>query len=520
MLKWVLIVVGVLAVLGIGIYAVSMQQGAPAVANVVVSPTSAPEATVPAQPTDVPTPSPVPPTPTPTIWTFAAGSEILGEDVGGLTEDVATTRVAAALDQYKRTLTLETQGYSTTLDTADVLTLPDAEKLVGSGRDLAQADKPVDLPLEDGINNTALTSFLDGIAPKITHAMATTVISDAKAITETYTFTAQPARKLEVQASAEKIAQAILAPHSADQVDLVTEETVAQRPPFSELDRVLQDHAAYWKGVAGFYVHDLQTGETLTYNGDTVFSGASVMKVPIMIFAYSRLGKLNDTQHEWMRKMIIDSENLEANSLLAAAVNSEGTEAALEGVNEMSKMLKDLGLEHSYQLIPYESGEWLIQQSLLPSGGPKHEGAAPYMAPDPYIRTTPKEMGELFVMLDQCAQDGTGPLIEKVGDKLNQDLCKEMVDWLQQPHDQDRMVAGLPPGTVVAHKGGWIDDMQSDVGIVDSAGGRYVAAIYIWRDGYVTDVYAHPSPYLGDFSHTIYTFFNPQPYQEPEQAGQ
>ncbi len=76
------------------------------------------------------------------------------------------------------------------------------------------------------------------------------------------------------------------------------------------------------------------------------------------------------------------------------------------------------------------------------------------------------------------------------------------------------MVAGLPTGTKIAHKGGWIDDMQSDVGIVDSPGGRYVAAIYIWRDGYVTNAYATPSPYLGDFSHTIYTFFNPTPLSE------
>ena len=104
----------------------------------------------------------------------------------------------------------------------------------------------------------------------------------------------------------------------------------------------------------------------------------------------------------------------------------------------------------------------------------------------------------------------------KVGLHLNQALCQEMIAWLQQPHDQERMVAGLPAGTLVAHKGGWIDDMQSDVGIVDSPGGRYVAAIYIWRDGYVTDAFAHPSPYLGDFSHTIYTFFNPV---DPEQAA-
>jgi beta-lactamase class A len=174
-------------------------------------------------------------------------------------------------------------------------------------------------------------------------------------------------------------------------------------------------------------------------------------------------------------------------------------------------MLRELGLEHSYQLIPYESGEWLIQQSMLPGGGPPQEGEAPYTAPDPYVRTTPREMGKLFVMLDECAR-GTGPLLEKVGEKLTEELCVEMIDWLQQPHDPERMVAGLPAGTR-------IDDMQSDVGIVESPGGRYVAAIYIWTDGYVTDEHATPSPYLGDFSHTIYTFFNPVPLDETAAAA-
>jgi beta-lactamase class A len=239
-----------------------------------------------------------------------------------------------------------------------------------------------------------------------------------------------------------------------------------------------------------------------------------------MIFAYSRLGELDDQQRHWMHKMIIDSENIEANDLLAAAVGGQGTEAALQGVEEMTAMLRSLGLEHTYQLIPYESGEWLIQQSLLPGGGPKQEGQPPFTAPDPYVRTTPREIGELFAMLDECAMKGTGLLIEKVGGKLDQKICKEMVDWLQQPHDQERMVAGLPPGIKVAHKGGWIDDMQSDVGIIDSSGGRFVAAIYIWTNGYVTDEHAHPSPYLGDFAHTIYTFFNPQPLAQTQATAE
>ncbi len=164
-------------------------------------------------------------------------------------------------------------------------------------------------------------------------------------------------------------------------------------------------------------------------------------------------------------------------------------------------------------ILPYESGDYLIQNSKLPGGGPPQEGSPPFTDADGYVRTTPGEMGQLFVMLTQCS-DGQGPLIEKYGEHLNAAVCKEMLDALRTPHDQSRMVAGIPAGVPVAHKGGWTEDFQSDVGIVDGPNGRYVAAIYIYRnadDGFVSDADANPSPYLGDFSHTIYTFFNPVP---------
>jgi beta-lactamase class A len=368
----------------------------------------------------------------------------------------------------------------------------------------------VEIVLDTAVDQEAVRTLLAEIAPRIERIAATEVISDAKALTETFTFARRPDRSLDIEASAAALGKVLTDPQGANRVDLVLEPSGDEPLPMAELERVLREHAGFWDGVAGLYVRNLQTGETIALNADTVFSGASVMKVPIMIYAYSRLGELDDQQRHWMHKMIIDSENIEANSLLAAAAGGQGTEVALQGVNEMSEMLRSLGLEHSYQLIPYESGEWLILQSMLPGGGPPREGEPPYTASDPYVRTTPREMGELFVMLDECAR-GTGPLLEKVGGKLTADLCAEMIDWLQQPHDPERMVAGLPAGTRIAHKGGWITDMQSDVGIVDSPGGRYVAAIYIWKDGYVTDVHATPSPYLGDFSHTIYTFFNPAP---------
>ncbi len=115
-------------------------------------------------------------------------------------------------------------------------------------------------------------------------------------------------------------------------------------------------------------------------------------------------------------------------------------------------------------------------------------------------------MGQLFVMLAECAE-GRGLLIQKYGDTLDATLCNEMIEWLAQPRELQWMVAGIEPGIKVAHKSGWIDDMQSDTGIVYSPNRRYVAAIYVWREHQVDK---KPSPYLADVAHTIYSFFNPE----------
>lgn len=486
--------------------------------------TQAPTAQAP-RPSPVPTSTAAPlttitapdPTPTPAgAWTFPAGSRIAGVDVSGRTPATAIKLVSLGIARWQQPIPLmadeETLGvlkpYQARLDV-------DVQQLVADAEQLARADKPVDLAWQPSVDEAKLRAELESVAETITQSTASDVLTDTEALTSTFTFRARPGRTLDVDATAELLMPLLVEPTRELSQTVVLSQTAVTRPPMAELERVLQAHLKYWKGVGGIYVHDLETGETLGINEDTVFSGASVMKVPIMIYVYSKLGKLNTQQRKWMENVIINSDNLDANALLAAAAGGKGTEVALGGVNEMSAMLEELGLEHTYQLIPYESGEWLIQNSRLPKGGPKREGAAPYTAPDPYLRTTPREMGELFVMLAQCAE-GEGPLLEKYRATLNEKLCDEMMAWLERPHDPERMVAGIPAGVKVAHKGGWIDDMQSDVGIVSSPYGRYVAAIYIWRDGYVTDIHASPSPYLGDFSHTIYTFFNPEPLSETQ----
>lgn len=362
------------------------------------------------------------------------------------------------------------------------------------------------------MSDEQLRAQIEPLAAEVAQPPITGVISDADAITRTFTFTQQPGRALNLDAAVARLRAALDDP-AAGSVTLETQPTAAQRPPIAQLNDVLAQHVDYWRGTAGLAVIDLQTGDTAGVNANTAFSGASVMKMPIMLYVYSRLGTLNDQQRRWMERMIFDSKNYEATRLLAATAGGDTMDEAFVAVTEMTAMLRNLGLKHTYMLVPYEGSTYLRREGKLPQPGPEREGDAPYTEADPYLRTTPAEIARLYAMLDQCAHGG-GPLIEQYGDRLSAALCGEMIGWLQQPHDETRMKAGVPPEVKVAHKAGWTADMQADVGIVDSPGGRYVAAIFVFRpvsEGYVTGPTAKASPYLGDFSHTIYSFFNPEP---------
>jgi hypothetical protein len=72
--------------------------------------------------------------------------------------------------------------------------------------------------------------------------------------------------------------------------------------------------------------------------------------------------------------------------------------------------------------------------------------------------------------------------------------------------------AGVPDGTLVAHKHGWISGPDgiikniSDVGIVYTPGGNYVLTIFAYHP--VQAVWEPVSDMFADLSEAIYNYFN------------
>ena len=56
-------------------------------------------------------------------------------------------------------------------------------------------------------------------------------------------------------------------------------------------------------------------------------------------------------------------------------------------------------------------------------------------------------------------------------------LYAPIVEWLKHALDDDKLVAGVPPGIAVAHKVGSLPGVEHDAGIVKDHSGHYVAAL-------------------------------------------
>jgi beta-lactamase class A len=443
--------------------------------------------------------------------TFPPGSRVAGVDVGGRTPQEAAERVHEAFGVWQAPLPLAPDTTivspdTPTLDLEALHSAPPVPQLIEhAAKQYANGDA-VNVPWQPQIDAEQLRAALREVAPRFT-----TTPSDGMQITPgdppRVTFVAQTSQALDVEATAMLLEDLVRAPQNAVTRTVVL-RAVPQPRSFTDLQVALRQQSAQWDGVVGIAVHDLKTGERFGINDHTVFSGASVLKVPILVYAYAKLGALSAEQGSWADAMIEESDNEAANALLAAGAGGYGPEAALQGVEEMSAMLAALGLEETYLLAPYATGDAATynvayKEPSMPDVAPGRTAA------DEFAHATPGDMAQFFSLLAQCA-GGEGPLLAYWGGALTPQACSEIVDLMAQPHDTERMVAGIPGDVRVAHKGGWLLDMQADVGIVYSPNRTYVAAIYMWRDGLVSDEDASPSPYLGALSHTIYSFYNPE----------
>jgi beta-lactamase class A len=236
----------------------------------------------------------------------------------------------------------------------------------------------------------------------------------------------------------------------------------------------------------GVFLFDVDTGNYVDFNGDTVLGAASTIKTPILAAFFQAIdegkvrlddkvtlkkehigggsGELQDQKPgkqfsalEVANKMIVISDNTATNMLIDL----------LGGIEILNDKFKQWGLTHT-QL-----------QNLLPDLAGTN-------------KTTAKDLVNIMALMNQ------GQLISlKSRDRA--------LNIMTQTANNTLLPKGLEKGATIAHKTGTIDTIAADVGIIDMPNGkRYLLGVIV----------QHPKTkrkaekFIQDVSSLIYQHFN------------
>lgn len=302
-------------------------------------------------------------------------------------------------------------------------------------------------------------------------------------------------------------------------VVLSYQQSAAARPTIQNLEILLQQNilVAEFDGVIGVYLLDLQNGQEIHFamdreqlipvNPDVAFTSSSTVKIPIMVSYFIKFGAsaLDENTSNQILDMIRKSENPPADRLMTALDSFRGPLIVTED-------MRRIGLENTFLAGFFCSAEApcpLLQRIATPA----NQRTDVATDPDVFNQTTPSDSGMLLADIYQCAESGGGALIAAYPQTITPEICQRMIDFLAADKIGVLIEAGVPEGTRVAHKHGWISEPSSgviknisDAAIVYTPGGNYVLSIYAYHP--VQTIWEPVSTMFAQLSQAVYNFYN------------
>ena len=439
--------------------------------------------------------------------TLPTGMTMAGLSVEEMTRDQALNALDVAFampvevmyqDQY---LSLSPDSVELRHDTGETAARLD-EALAGrEGFDgfvahvLGRSPGPVDVPVAVSYSEERLDSFLARVAGNYDQVPQEPVPLPASLAFRP----GQPGSTLDVEASRARLA-ATLVSATSQQVELVVQTEEA--PPRNMdvlrqlIEYILEGHAGL---IPGIFVKDLQTGEEFGINAQVAYSGLGVLKIAVLEETYRVLDlPLSAEVNDWVSDTVgVGNSNLKANLLLQDVI---GGGDGYRGVEALTASMNYLGLLDTFMAAPYD------EQSAVAIVTTANSRTDVTTFPDPNVQTTPLDVGLLLEMVYQCSQGG-GTLMVVYADSFSADECNQMIEWMSMNHTDSLVEAGVPVGTMVAHKQGFTGDTHADAALVYSPGGDFVLVVYVYRPQWLT--WEESAPLIADIATATYNYFNP-----------
>jgi len=323
-----------------------------------------------------------------------------------------------------------------------------------------------------------------------------------------------PGQTLDLDRAVRLIGDALRSPTNRS-VALTFTRSSAARPTVEMLTILLKQivTVSNFDGLIGFYMMDLKSGQEIhfimdnkqeiTAEPDIAFTASSTIKVPIVTsYLINRGSNLDPEISNTISRVLGKSDNSATDLVLAAIEKNSGPLIVTQN-------MESLGFNSTYI-----GGFFYIgAPNLLPGRQtPGNQRADVFTDPDPYSQTTPSEMGALLADLYQCANNGGGALIAAFPEKINPSTCQLLIDFMAQDNLGSLIQGGVPDGTLVPHKHGYVPASDgvvhdtSDAGIVYTPGGNFVLSIYSYHP--VNNIWDNINPLFGKLTEAVYNYFN------------
>ncbi|MEP7290884.1 MAG: serine hydrolase [Chloroflexota bacterium] len=452
---------------------------------------------------------------------YPADVQVAGIDVGGLTTADAANRLEQA---YNSPITLWYADSPIMLDPASVGFRTNREAMLASARTGGtaetsfwsrffnylsgqQAQKVTSVELSADYQQNLLQQFVQDLAARYDRPPG-----EASYDVQTLTFRPGAAGyTLDVARAINLIDTALKSP-TQRQVTLPLEGADGSRIGINALRGLIVDYldsqGFIYDGqstVASVFVMDLKTGEEVNINGDVAFSAASTVKVSILIDYFRHLlFTPSDDEAFLMIQSLLCSNNSSSN-LIMRIIGGDDIFAGLANVTNTDQYL---GARNSFITAPFDLGDGQVLGSIpAPSTAPNPNFNT---AADPFNQTTTEDLGTLFSMIYDCANYGSGLMAAYPDGDFTQQECQQMLE-IMSANDLGRLLqGGIPAGTRISHKNGWLEDVHGDAGIVFPGNGNdYIIAVFVWRNAEFFS-FSEAWPLIEGVSRATWNYFSPE----------
>lgn len=235
----------------------------------------------------------------------------------------------------------------------------------------------------------------------------------------------------------------------------------ADRKLAAQIQKLTQD----FHGDIGVYIKNLRTGKTVSIKADTIFSTASIVKVPILVGIMDRINK---------GKLGYDSSLTYTDSLLYAGSDILGSFKNNERISLKKVIMLMLTTSDNTASLWLQSlaGTGTRINELMDSLGivntkvnSRTPGRETNRTKYGWGQTTPKEMATLF---------------EKIyrKDFFSAETCDKMLRCLGRNFWDEQALSQIPPTIEVFSKNGAVNASRSEVLLVNAPKNPYILSIF------------------------------------------